>query len=68
MKPFVGLLAGVAQWLERHVANVNVEGSNPFTRFDINETQLTFSTGQRLRISKQGWVVGDDRELISGAP
>ncbi len=25
--------AGVAQWLERHVANVNVEGSNPFTRF-----------------------------------
>jgi len=26
-------IAGVAQWLERHVANVNVEGSNPFTRF-----------------------------------
>ncbi len=25
-------IAGVAQWLERHVANVNVEGSNPFTR------------------------------------
>jgi hypothetical protein len=24
--------AGVAQWLEHHVANVNVEGSNPFTR------------------------------------
>jgi hypothetical protein len=27
------IFAGVAQWLERHVANVNVEGSNPFTRF-----------------------------------
>ena len=25
--------AGVAQWLERHVANVNVVGSNPITRF-----------------------------------
>ena len=24
--------AGVAQWLERHVANVNVVGSNPITR------------------------------------
>lgn len=27
--------AGVAQWLERHVANVNVDGSNPFTRFSL---------------------------------
>ena len=26
------IYAGVAQWLEHHVANVNVEGSNPFTR------------------------------------
>lgn len=25
-------IAGVAQWLERHVANVNVVGSNPITR------------------------------------
>lgn len=25
--------AGVAQLVERHVPNVNVEGSNPFARF-----------------------------------
>ena len=28
-------IAGVAQWLERHVANVNVVGSNPITRFFV---------------------------------
>ncbi len=32
LSPQILTNAGVAQWLERHVANVNVVGSNPITR------------------------------------
>ena len=35
--------AGVAQWLERHVANVNVVGSNPITRFCLPVYALGFA-------------------------
>ena len=46
-----GFHAGVAQWLEHHVANVNVEGSNPFTRslFFRNFRPRPFPTDRRFR-------------------
>ena len=49
--------AGVAQWLERHVANVNVEGSNPFTRssigFDIEVARLFVA----LQVTRTVWAI-----------
>ena len=33
----IGILAGVAQLVERQPSKLNVEGSNPFTRFAIDE-------------------------------
>ena len=45
--------AGVAQWLERHVANVNVVGSNPITRSLL--TLLSFAEGVAFSFASSGF-------------
>ena len=49
--------AGVAQWLEHHVANVNVEGSNPFTRSLFPHRGGTPLDCRSAELLKSGFVV-----------
>ena len=53
--------AGVAQWLEHHVANVNVEGSNPFTR------SLFFGKPVPAKTQGQGTLFRVSRSVIGNA-
>ena len=41
---FVGV-AGVAQLVERQPSKLNVDGSNPFTRFYISHVELSLYEG-----------------------
>ena len=38
-------LAGVAQLVERQLPKLNVDGSNPFTRFYISHVELSLYEG-----------------------
>ncbi len=48
--------AGVAQWLERHVANVNVVGSNPITR---SLYTAKFKQHEIMRFARMIFFFGD---------
>ena len=64
--------AGVAQWLERHVANVNVVGSNPITRFLPQKEQNCFGAFTRRRLLGAGifllWRIFYPEAILDPSP
>ena len=64
--------AGVAQWLERHVANVIVVGSNPITRSLPQKEQNCFGAFTRRRLLGAGifllWRIFYPEAILDPSP